>query len=342
MQKIKRLFPNIVEAPFPRRLGALFIDIVVSLLIGVLAYMAMDAIYFSTAHGVNAARNLKDVRIASNLYYVVGQDQDLVVYESDINEGHNEEYYLAQLEAFYLDAKDPHTGEALFTYRNSTYYIENVEFNYYVMVLNKGKNDTKFDFVELEGDRFMVSFKEGVSPATRQEEWVRIYNKAIKDLENSNAYRTANKPMRDLLIYGGAGALAIGALTPMLVIPLLFGHGQTLGKYMCGLALVTKEGYKVGKKHVILRYLVLAFLELGASIPLYGIPLFLASASVTVSRGSRALHDHVAGTYVVDARASKIFNNKKDEEAFFNESHSASSRVKINFYQMPEKTSKAK
>ena len=94
----------------------------------------------------------------------------------------------------------------------------------------------------------------------------------IKDLETSKAYLEARVPHTNVLFYGGGAALVIGSIMPSLVLPLLFKNGQSLGKYMTGLALVDKQGYRVKSWQVVLRFIVLSIVELGASIRLYVIP----------------------------------------------------------------------
>jgi hypothetical protein len=57
-----------------------------------------------------------------------------------------------------------------------------------------------------------------------------------------------------------------------------------------------------------------------------------------VTNSNRAIHDLLAGTYVVDARQSKIFSNEEDEKRYYAEKTSAEEQSKIPFFQMPPKT----
>lgn len=341
MAKIVRKHPNIIEAPFPRRLGAFLIDFIVIVIIGILAYMSIDAIYYQTSAGQRAVDNLFSVRHHSGLYLTNPVTQSVHLRDGDITDGSNETYYLMSLEYFYLEATNPFDESPLYTYENSAYYEENLDFNFYVMVLNKGKMNTLFNFVEEDGVVTSFSFKPLVSSVDRNGEWSRLYNRAIKDLETSKAYLEARVPHTNVLFYGGGAALVIGSIMPSLVLPLLFKNGQSLGKYMTGLALVDKQGYRVKSWQVVLRFIVLSIVELGASIRLYVIPLFLTSAAVTTTRGGKAIHDLIASTYVVDARQSKIFNHFNDEEKYFSERTTEKERAQITYYQMSEKTNKS-
>ncbi len=342
MASIIRKHPNLVPAPFHKRLGAFVVDFLVTIIIGILAYMSIDAIFYRTPAGVEASHQLFSVREASQLYVTNSDYQLTFLKDEDISVDEREVAYLESLRYFYLDAKNPFDHTALYSYENSSYYDENLAFDFYVMVLNKGKDHTLFTFVEEEGSVTSFAFKPLVSAEAKNEEWIRLYNWAIKDLESSEAFLYARKPHTNVLFYGGGAAIALGALMPLLVMPLILKHGQSIGKYVFGIALTNKDGYEVSWQKVLIRYLVLAIIELGASIRLYGIPLFLASASVTVTRGSRALHDLLAGTLVVDARLSKIFGSAKDEEAYYRPDISSKDKSQISFYQMPTKSTKTR
>ena len=331
MKKIKRPYPSIVEAPFSKRLGALSIDLLATLIIGFLSYMAIDGIFHQTEYGSQIDTRLFALKQSSGLYIADSQTETTYIIEGNVNDAQNS-HYLPRISHYYLVAKDPLDNSTFFTYPDSVFYTKGAAFNFYDMVLKRGQEDCLFDFTLEEEITF--SFKESVEAGERQNEWVRLYNEAIGDFENCEQYQTARKPLGLLFLIGGGLGLAIGALAPVLIVPLFFGNGQTIGKYLLGLALVSKSGYQVKKGAVIIRYFVFGFFEIGASLSLYGMPLFLSSASVTITNSNRALHDLLAGTYVVDARQSKIFINEEDEKRFYAEKTPESMRDKISYFQM--------
>ena len=69
MAKIVRKHPNIIEAPFPRRLGAFLIDFIVIVIIGILAYMSIDAIYYQTSAGQRSRR--QSFQCSSSLWTIL-------------------------------------------------------------------------------------------------------------------------------------------------------------------------------------------------------------------------------------------------------------------------------
>lgn len=340
MKKIKRAYNNIVEAPFPRRIGALLIDLLATLVIALLTYMVADVAFQATPYGRAADTRIYELTSATSLYINDGVNQKNFAREEPIYEGTNESYYLASLEYFYLDAKDPINDQAIFVYEDSKFYIEDVAFHFHIMVLDMNKAETNFDFVMDGTIVTSYHFKPNLTNQEKQDVWADLYNEAIGEFENSQVYQTAKTPLSYYLFASAAVSLFIGALPPFLIMPLLLKNGQTIGKYFVGLALVSDKGYQVKTWQVVVRYLTLGGLELGASVPLYAIPLFLSSAAVTITVGGRSFHDFLAKTYVVDARESQIFPNEKDEARYFNPAATERQKAAITFYQMPPKTRK--
>jgi len=334
MKKIKRPYPSIVEASFSKRLGALAIDFLATVIIGLLIYMAIDGVFHQTAAGAQIDTRLFSIKQASGLYISDDETETTYIIEGDVNDEENS-HYLPRLAHYYLLAKDPQDNSKLFAYADSIFYQYGISFDFYDMVLKRGQDDCLFDFTL--DDEITFAFKENVSADDRQAEWIRLYNEAISDFENSEQYLASRKPLGFLLLIGGGFGLAIGALPPILIIPLILGNGQTIGKYVLGLALVTTSGYQVKKGAIIIRYFVFGFFEIGASLGLYAMPLLLTSASLTVTNSNRAIHDMLAGTYVVDARQSKISLNAEGEKCYYAEKTSEQARSKIPYFQMPKK-----
>ena len=173
----------------------------------------------------------------------------------------------------------------------------------------------------------------------KQAIWGELYNEAISVFEDSLLYLEAKTPLSIALLTNAAVSLFIGALAPYLVMPLILGNGQTIGKYMLGLALVNDKGFKIKRWQVVVRYLILGGFEVGASVPLYAIPLFLTSASLTITYGARTFHDFLAKTYVVDAYESQIFDSASEEDTYFNPTKNPKDKAKIYFYKMERRKS---
>lgn len=108
-----------------------------------------------------------------------------------------------------------------------------------------------------------------------------------------------------------------------IVFPLIFKNGQTLGKKVFELGLVSKKGIKVSFANIGLRFLigifafeVFPFMLYLAVSNVFSIGLFLGMALFFVNfclfiftKNHTMVHDYVGGTIVVDLHTTIVFNS---------------------------------
>ena len=79
---------------------------------------------------------------------------------------------------------------------------------------------------------------------------------------------------------------------------LLYTRGQTIGKTFVKTKIVDQNGNIPSfEKLIVLRYLILGFV---ANIPIIGSLAALANALFIFRKDRRCIHDHLAGTWVID------------------------------------------
>lgn len=134
-----------------------------------------------------------------------------------------------------------------------------------------------------------------------------------------------------LLIVTGGILIAIVVLE--LIIPLLLGNGQTVGKKVFSLCLVRSDGVKLNNLQLFART-VLGKFAVETMIPVYvvimlwfgilnPVSLLLGAAvlltqciSIIVTRNNCLLHDLMVGTVVADYGSQKIFKSTDDLIAY--------------------------
>lgn len=122
------------------------------------------------------------------------------------------------------------------------------------------------------------------------------------------------------------------------VVPLLFGHGQTLGKKVFGIGLVRNDGVQMNTMQLFVRT-VLGKFTVGSMIPVYvlimlyfnivGLPgtLLLMALLLTqiimlaFTRNRIAIHDALAGTVAVDISSQQIFRTTEELIAYTKRIH---------------------
>ncbi len=309
---IKREFPSITNAPYWRRIQAYLIDFIVILIIGFVSFGVIDRIYSNSSVGSENNNKLIALRIESGLY-IDGGNNNTIVLGKDVNEGNYELIYLMRLEHFYTQ---PNTH---FDYSLSSYYVEGVEFDYYRDVLKKDKDNSPFTFDE-SFPSLPYRFKDTLTRDEKVEAWASLYNTAVNNFKTDPEFKEVDGATRRFVSLNLTISAFIGTIIPWLLCPLFFGHGRSLGKFFTKLAVVNKDGYQIKAWQTVVRFLFFGIVETALNIYGFFIPLFLTSSILTVTKNNRALHDLVSGTFVVDAKVSKIFKNAADEEAYYKSS----------------------
>ena len=98
------------------------------------------------------------------------------------------------------------------------------------------------------------------------------------------------------------------------LVPFFAPNGQTIGKFITHLIVLTSDGYKCPKYKQLYRWLIY-FLELAFGIATFGGGLLIPYTMFLFTKKRQALHDKIAKTVVVDGERS-IFYDSAKEEAF--------------------------
>lgn len=116
--------------------------------------------------------------------------------------------------------------------------------------------------------------------------------------------------------------IMMGYIVFFVVIPLALKDGKTLGKLFLKISVINASYYAVKKSQLVLRYvpqlllLTIAVLFIGINIMSVGITVLLLFASylMAIFKGThQSIHDYVAGTIVVSDVDSLWFKNQKEE-----------------------------
>lgn len=324
-RKSKRKYPSITNAPYGKRLIAYLVDLLFIVLIGFFSFAIVDGINANSPATKAAKKEFNDYKFKSGLYFL-NSNQEPIYIATDINA--YEEVMFDRLEYFYL------TPDSGFVYENSMYYDGTKPFDYHTTILKMGEDTSFFTFTTVDGV-ITYTFKSELTPDQKESKWIELYNYAINDFKENPQYKAFEAPIRQFLILNLTISSFIGAIVPTFLFPLFVGYGRSFGKFITGLAVVTKEGYKPRFINVLLRFLVFGVVETALNFYTFFIPIFLTSGVLTITDNSRALHDLVSNTYVVDARQSRIFNNEKDEEAFYSSTSEEQKENKTFFTEAP-------
>lgn len=160
-------------------------------------------------------------------------------------------------------------------------------------------------------------------------------NRALNaDKEAVKAYRMVQSLPLLMVTFG----VLFGILLLQVVVPAMFGNGQSLGKKIFGIALMRVDGVKLSGVQLFVRS-VLGKFTVELMIPIYviwmlvsgkvglfglGMLLLLLIAQILClvkTRTGSLLHDVMAGTVAVDLASQMIFETKEAQLQYIKEWH---------------------
>ena len=179
-------------------------------------------------------------------------------------------------------------------------------------------DETKVAFLD------KIALKEGVDKASAISYLKGKANSAMADLYYSDYFKALNNEISAIQLFIFIPPFVIGFAIYYFLFPLLFKNGETLGKKVTHIAVVSNEGFTVKKRQIVLRQVLLfAAMFLAAfvfgigitSFAILGLMTFILFVATLIPKNKRAPHDFAAYTLVVDSIHSTWFDNLEDEMA---------------------------
>ena len=159
------------------------------------------------------------------------------------------------------------------------------------------------------------------STITTVDDWKVASKSALYDFQRYlNPYQVKIKRI-ELFMIMPSYFLTFGGY--FILVPLLYKNGETFGKKIMGLGFVTKDGYSVKKRQIVLRQLFALFLTTFASFVIgigttsfvtLGAGVFIYYLASFISKTNRSMSDYLAYTYLIDTKNSVWFDDEKHEE----------------------------
>ena len=316
---------SLTEASFAKRVLAVIIDgaFAIFTMFAFLAFMFLPIALSSFHYNEKQATRLH-YQVASKLVICVDKDSDgnKIVYDlADLDKAsdnaeyvvltdytdQSDEFYLNHVKYYYLNYK---TGNGIEC--PSTANVEDYKAPNYKDSID-GKSPTEI-YTE---DWFNAKISSGASIKD-------IAYEAMDDLGSQDYYIENQNSIKKVQLFIILPPFFLGFSIFFIVIPLCFKNGETLGKKTLGLAFVTKDGYQIKKRQIVLRQLALLLyvslitfvLGIGlTSIATLGIGVFIYFLATFISKTKRSPFDYLAYTYLIDAKKSVWFSNEFEESA---------------------------
>lgn len=144
------------------------------------------------------------------------------------------------------------------------------------------------------------------------------YNEALNSLSNDAVIAKVNRAMNEdayiallWVIPPLLGSLAVFYLA----VPLCFSDGQTFGKKIFKMVVLTKLGYYYSRPKRVWRFFAFV-LELSVTLLTFGALLLISYTMTMFTKKHRSIHDYLAGSVVAKEDESLWFYDPAEEEEY--------------------------
>lgn len=151
-----------------------------------------------------------------------------------------------------------------------------------------------------------ITYKESEPKAeTLNAFYFKNYRAAITVFEANKAYQEVN----NLIMMENILRIVLASSVVFLAFPLFLKNGQTVGKLLFKLGLVTTYGYKVKPLQLLIRYFVFLIVNLVSNIFIPFIFPFISLTVMIFNKRYKSIHDFAANTRVIDLTKSRIYSD---------------------------------
>lgn len=223
----------------------------------------------------------------------------------------------------------------------------------YPLSLAFGYRDKSVELTEIRND---VQEKYGVDLSLNEEEMSALspeiqdeYKKAVVEFNSNPRAAFLNAMVINLtLVLVSVGTL-MSQIILEFIVPLLLKNGQTVGKKLFSIGVMSEDGVKISTFALFTRAVfgkytietmvplyILMMLLVGA-VDIVGIiifvGLFIMQLAMVISTDTRsAIHDRMTRTVVIDFSSQKIFDTKEQLLAYKSERHAIAVEQAMNDY----------
>ena len=198
-------------------------------------------------------------------------------------------------------------------------------------------------YSELLNQRYEAAEQEfGVSLSVTEQEYENMlpdrqeaFRKASEAISQDAEAQKAYAMMMNLSLVITSLSLLFSCLLLEFMVPLYFGNGQTLGKKIFSIGVMSTNGIRVRTLQMFIRTVLGKFtietmipvlvgtLSFFGSLGIYGTMLIFGLAVLQIillaaTRTNALIHDLLAGTVVIDMPSQMIFENEKELLAYTN------------------------
>lgn len=318
---------SIVLAKISKRIFSAIIDLLLMLSISlVLFFTAVFPATFDKTTYVNNLNESANLYLASELYLSLNNQLYL---KTSLN-------YPKTVEAFisyeYVSSGTTYKIECMsslfefYTENMDEYELRNINVeNFKKDVLNIGSEKSNIKSFDIDSDdKITIEMIDATKESTTVSFLNDTYADATENVTSFYKIKEISDANSKIMLYGVLFIIPIFAVISFILyalIPMLSPNGETIGKRIFGIGVLTKDGYTLPKGWYITRWLSLFIIEFVLGIATAG-GLFLISYIMFVfDKKRRCIHDKLSNSVVIDKKESIWFYNKTEQDDYYEKNH---------------------
>ena len=311
---------KIYLAPKGKRMLARFIDFIIMLACSAILYFT--AVYPLTFNGEQFKEySLEMVQLYQDSGLYVTNERGQYAAKSNFSKDVNSLDDLSKL-TISLDGyvtEDNNLLKDLYTYYTSGLnekYGGQITFTYegYCSTILKVGTETS-NIASFDKDNYKLTLIDQSKYTTTIAFFLKAYEDAATTVDSSPVIKTVVDASNQMVIFTVVMIIPVMAGFSFIfdgLVPFFAPYGQTIGKFITHLIVLTNEGHKVNRFKHLFRWLVY-FLELAFGIATFGGGLLIPYTMFLFTKKRQCIHDYAAGTVVVDGERSVFYDTAKEE-----------------------------
>lgn len=260
-----------------RIIAALVDGFVFFILYFLLFYLVGSPIILNSNDYKNSYKTFSEGLLSTGLYIQKDNQVTTISYEFDYDK---KEKYDAAISSFYMNYSLEKEKEYQDSKKN------------YPTIFSYNEESLNYDFIDDKNvsTTYQTFFNEAISRAA---DYFLSQNKEVQKAYNK-MYFYSN--MTQIL------SITISLAIVYLLFPMIFKSGETLGKKLFKLRVVSirNDKFELKKWQVLTRFLCLSIFEVIMSMFLYFIPLIISCIITFMTKNKQSVHDFIAQTMVLD------------------------------------------
>ena len=305
---IQKIDIDYKPAKLSRRIFARITDGFIMMIVFLLSFVSIKAIYESTSCYKQVVQKMTNIRLESGLYSTKDEQVLNVVtiayQDKKMSNGQKKTYLEKALNNFlsYIKEESEESYDKVLKDLNAFKLKDTLVFENKPLFI---KNDNGSIIENPEGINAVVYVDKFYAPFID----TNCNGFLVTEIPS---YYEGTKYLSNLLLYLNLPlSFVVSSLLVYFVPPLLFRRGRkTLGMFFYNIGFVNKECMNLSFKQWLAKFAVFYFLELLLSIFTFAIPLLISSTLMVASKSKQNFNEYMLKIREVDTSTGKIYLNK--------------------------------